>query len=128
MSHDDGSLTNIELAKAALLRDGKIEAYDAVYTLTDPDGRPHRNTRLATTIHTLRHRDGWDIETIQKPGQLATYILRSAPAPRAKTVVYYCPKCGSHLIDPTPTLDPRWAKGRCFTCSKPVIGLRTEVD
>lgn len=85
MTHWSG----IDLVKRKLEREGRIEAYDAVYSLTDPEGNPHRITRLAAVIHTLRHRDNWPIETVDEPGKLAVYVLRrTAP-----------------MTDPTPTLD-----------------------
>ena len=67
--------TNLWLAADELQRSGHVRAFDAVYRFTDPDGRVHRNTRLAATIHTLRHAYGWQIETTKEPGMLADYHL-----------------------------------------------------
>jgi len=68
--------SNLIIAATILRRDGTLGAYDAVYDLTCPiDGRVRRNTRLAATVHTLRHRYGWPIETIDRPGMLAEYRL-----------------------------------------------------
>ena len=66
------------LVREVLERDGVIEAYDAVYHLTDHDGSPRRITRLAARIWELRDQ-GLDIETVRKPGMLAVYILHRGP-------------------------------------------------
>lgn len=76
------TLTQRDLVLGVLKREGRIEAFDAVYHLTDPEGKPHRITRLAAVIWHLRHVDGYDIETLNRPGMLATYVLRS-PVPTA---------------------------------------------
>lgn len=102
--------TGISLVKEALMRDGRIEAYDAVYRLTDPDGHPHRLTRLAVTIHTLRRR-GWDIETVEEPGKLAVYVLRATP----ETPVLRCPVCDAPLSEMRQTIAMGWYLGYCPT-------------
>ena len=49
-----------------------------MYDLRCPEcGVAKRNTRLAATIHSLRHTFGWLIETRDKPGMLAEYRLQS---------------------------------------------------
>jgi hypothetical protein len=68
--------TRVGIAAATLMKEGAIEAFDAVYTERCPRcGTVKRNTRLAATIWTLRHTLGWDIDTDEKPGKLAVYRL-----------------------------------------------------
>lgn len=74
-----GRWTSIDLVREELRQKGFIAAKDAIYSMTDPDGGVHRITRLAAIIHTLRHRDGWLIDTLDKPGHLAVYVLRARP-------------------------------------------------
>ena len=72
--------SNITIAALLLERDGHLGAFNAVYELRCPiDGRTRRNTRLAATIHTLRHRYGWPIDTVEEPGMLATYRMVGKP-------------------------------------------------
>lgn len=64
------------IAAAALSDDGYIRALDAVYQQKCICGEVRRNTRLAATIHTLRHKYGWTIETRIPEGRaLAIYDL-----------------------------------------------------
>jgi hypothetical protein len=92
--------TNVEVAKAVLQRDGHIKALDAVYSLTCPlDGEVRRNTRLASTIHTLRNEHGMHIETEAKPGMLADYHLTVPPKPWTIEAIpdpvrWTCASCG----------------------------------
>jgi hypothetical protein len=89
-------MTTIDLVKAELLRAGRIRALDAIYHLTEPGGRVHRITRLAATIHTLRHREGWEIVTRQEAGRLAEYELVSTPGPPVPHRLTFgcsCPSC-----------------------------------
>lgn len=58
---------------------GYVSTYDAIYTWRCPmDGNLRRNTRLAANVFQLR-REGWVIETVEKPGKLAAYRLVSEP-------------------------------------------------
>jgi len=135
--------TGIALVRERLLADGRIEAFDAVYTLTDPDGKPHRITRLAAVIHTLRHREGWDIETVDEPGKLAVYILRGKgtppvrvnplravkaeerlPLPPVQPVKPgpICPKCGMLLLTVTKNpLTAMYLDGQCLKDGKVLV-------
>jgi hypothetical protein len=68
--------TNLAIAARVLAESGVIGAYDAVYLARCPvDGATRRNTRLAATIHTLRHEYGWGITTRARPGLLAEYVV-----------------------------------------------------
>lgn len=137
--------TQRQLVLDTLLRDGRIEAFDAVYHLTDHDGTPRRITRLAAVIWHLRHVDGWDIETSESPGKMAVYTLvsrekrtivpQSEVTPKRETyesgpmrgaVVpegrrgWACSVCGSPpTTDPTPLLDPTFARAQCAACNRP---------
>jgi len=96
--------TNVEVARAVLQREGHIRALDAVYSLTCPfDGEVRRNTRLASTIHTLRA-EGLDIQTEAKPGMLADYHLMVEAKPWTLDAVptvsrWVCDICGETLDD-----------------------------
>jgi rubredoxin len=69
----------LRMAAEALLRDGMIRTYDAVYRWTCPlCGAPQRTTRLADTVYALRHAYGWDIATHAESDLLAVYTLKKA--------------------------------------------------
>lgn len=69
--------SRVAIAAATLLREGIVEAYDAVYSERCPAcDVTKRNTRLAASIWTLRHIHGWDIETEDVTGRLAVYRLK----------------------------------------------------
>lgn len=106
--------TGIDLVRAELLRAGRIEAFDAVYHLTEPDGTPHRITRLAAVIHTLRHREGMNIETIDEPGKLAVYVLRRPSVSPRRGPVCPVPGCTHDLQDITPSVADNYVWGRCI--------------
>lgn len=131
-------MTGIEMVKAELLERGVISAKEAIYEFTEPDGRVHRITRLAAIIHTLRHRDGWDIQTKVAPGYLAVYVLHGLPdgsrpkppnTPKETIVVpdelpvpekaWRCSACKVRTYLPVlEGLDQRYATGHCATCHK----------
>lgn len=68
--------TNDRIAAELLCRDGHISVLEAIYDARCPiDGATKRNTRMAATIHTLRHVHGWGIRTVNSPGMLAHYVL-----------------------------------------------------
>jgi len=141
--------TQRSLVMDVLQREGRIEAYDAVYHLTDNDGKPQRITRLAAVIWHLRHIDGWDIETTDAPGRLAVYTLKSVgevgvppivPTQplrqhRSRYVVssmlnqeipkdwrgWECSRCGeAPASEPVKLLDPNFARARCPGENKPM--------
>lgn len=125
--------TNVEVTEAILKRDGSIRAFDAVYTLTCPfDGDVRRNTRLAATIHTLRHERGMTIETVQPaavPGSrqrpLADYVLAPMSAPGRLTANghhdaaaegWACAKCGGRPRTVPVNAFGRYAHAACDNC------------
>lgn len=76
----------------------------------------HGITRVAARINDLRN-DGWNIETHNKPGKTATYVLVSPLKPSAPppTRAPRCPTagCGMELSDVHPTVSPQYVLGRC---------------
>lgn len=77
--------SHIAIAAGVLRREGTIGGYEAVYDLVCPyDRTVRRNTRLASTIHTLRHQYEWVITSEDRPGKLVEYHLvtpSAYPAP-----------------------------------------------
>lgn len=68
--------SHLQIAATLLVMHGRIGGYEAVYDLICPSCHvKRRNTRLAATIHSLRHTFDWRIETVDKPGLLAEYVL-----------------------------------------------------
>lgn len=142
---------NIEIAATALRKEGHISALTTIYNGRCECGEPKRNTRLAGTIWVLRHDYGWDIETEQKAGMLADYVLLMAGTPtkqekaRArlvvtrptgnskpatiaddvpKAVVFYCPHC---TLEVAALTDQRllggYRIGRCSNCNLEVKAM-----
>lgn len=102
--------SHLYLAATHLIREGRVGAFEAVYQFTDPEGRVHRNTRLAATIWTLRTEYGWDIQTVDVPGHLAEYVLRKVGTlPRGVTgpakpagpsePPWQCEECGHRAME-----------------------------
>jgi hypothetical protein len=92
--------SHLAIAASLLVLHGRIGGYEAVYDLMCPEcSVKRRNTRLAATIHSLRHTFDWRIETVDKPGMLAEYVLRERkPYPR---LIWEGP-----LVSPIRGLDP----------------------
>lgn len=111
-------LSNASIAARILQEQGVIRAYDAVYDLRCTCGIPKRNTRLAATIHGLRHDHGWDITTENSHGRLATYVLVSEgtfpeeptqPEPdRERDPLMVCTGCGIYV--PLSQLQSKYGK------------------
>lgn len=70
--------SHLVIAATLLVMHGRIGGYEAVYDLICPACHvKRRNTRLAATIHSLRHTFDWRIETVDRPGRLAEYVLHA---------------------------------------------------
>lgn len=92
-----------DFAERVLREDGSISTYEALYDLTDDTGRRRSITRLAASIHTLRHDRGWVIDERSGPGELALYTAVMAPGRgRAVGRVRECPVChNGHAVGTT---------------------------
>ena len=137
--------SNVEIAASHLKTEGHISAMTTIYSGECECGETKRNTRLAGTIHTLRHEYGWDIRTDQKPGMLADYVLvttgrgvgtvvplRRPSANSSQTVaaddvpnadIYFCPHCGGEVRNLDAPLLGGYRLGRCSHCDGTVKAM-----
>lgn len=88
------------MVERALVRDGSVSAYDALYDMEWEDGRKASITRLAAIVHELRS-EGWQISEHAGPGRLAVYTLGTfAGHPVGR--VRECPACRmTHAVGTT---------------------------
>lgn len=95
--------TQLSFVGRMLTEHGEVRAWDLYWDSRYADGRKTAVTRAAAVIHTLRHSFGWDIETVEDGGQVATYRLAGRPdTPRPR---------------PAPATVPPWAQGwACLSC------------
>lgn len=86
--------SQVDFAERVLREHGSIATYDVLYDLVDETGRKRSITRLAASIHTLRHERGWVIDERSGPGELALYTVVMEPGRgRAVGRVRECPVC-----------------------------------
>lgn len=92
-----------DFAERVLREQGSIATFDVLYNLTDEAGRKRSITRLAASIHTLRHERGWVIDERSGAGELAVYTAVVAPGMgRPVGRVRTCPVCHhEHAIGTT---------------------------
>lgn len=126
-----------DFTERILRKDGVIRAFDCTYRLWDQYGNKTGFTRLAASIHTLRHNGkGWDIkttmretdETSGRKRRLAVYTavrypedpmpVDVEPAPKKSGP---CPKCARVIHADQPTVDPRIWSAKCYTDGKVYI-------
>lgn len=86
--------SQVDFAERVLREHGSVATYDVLYNLSDETGRKRSITRLAASIHTLRHERGWVIDERSGPGELALYTTvvepgRGRPVGKVRT----CPVC-----------------------------------
>lgn len=136
----------------------EYSAHEATYDgLTCPFcKKSHRTTRFASTIHTLRHEYGWDIETDRENGLQANYLVKKAGAmPKDAALIrddlqrwtclgYKRTRTGpgaqvkgyiSHDIQypnqpeqsSTTDAEGRWAWGHCSTCGEMTMWQKRKV-
>lgn len=150
MAHTHQS--HLEIAADHLKRTGELGAFTAIYDGRCICGMTKRNTRLAATISVLRHDYGWDIQTRQKPGELAKYILMSPggmpgkPLPEyvvpTRPKVYpnysgkavppdavplsdrvFCPHCTNEVSPLGQPLLGGYREARCSNCNRDVKAM-----
>lgn len=116
-----------DLVRARLLATGRVSTYDAIF-----HGIAGRHpTRVAAIIHTLRHREGFDIVTEQDDDGLAVYVLRGVPAGTTAPVLSQVPMwdtAGDGLGDDAPVVSPlrqTWAHRSCGYRTNNVPGQST---
>jgi hypothetical protein len=87
--------TQRAVVERVLVEDGRISAHEAMFDLRTADGERKSITRLAAVIDTLR-KANWEIETIERSGEQAVYVLRGRPAiGRPVGALRTCPSCHS---------------------------------
>lgn len=110
--------TQARYVERVLRAEGRISAFDAMYSLVDDAGRRRSITRLAAIIEPLR-KAGWTIATEGGHGELATYRLTSLPVTQvASRSPWRCSQCGADArMEPTPLLGGM-GEAYCPTCGK----------
>ena len=116
-----------DLVRDTLLRTGRVSTFDAIF---EGIGGRHP-TRVAAIIHTLRHREGFVIDTEQDEGGLAVYVLRGVPGGVVSPVLSQTSMwdtAGDGLGDDTPAVSPlrqTWGHRSCGYRTKDVPGKPT---
>ena len=133
-------MSNLEIAAEELSSQGRISTLRTIYEAKCSCGMAKRNTRLAGTIHTLRHDYGWDIRTNVKPGMLAEYVLVKVGNPVTVSTIppmpsngetkpdgprLWCPVCLSELTGGfvITRLLGGLARMRCDHCDNIVVAI-----
>ena len=116
-----------DLVRTLLLTTGRVSVFDAIFGGINGQ----HPTRVAAIIHTLRHREGFDIATEQDEGGLAVYVLRGTPAGVTSPVLSQTSMWdtdGDGLGDDTPSVSPlrqTWRHGPCSYRTNDVPGQPT---
>lgn len=106
------------VVERVLREQGEIATFAVLYGMRDEADRPTSITRLAAIVCDLRA-DGWDLETLDKPGELAVYRLKGYSKPAAAPTplpVWLCLNCGTKATaEPEPALGGM-GYGPCLNC------------